>query len=142
MAEVVRRRYARIIAENLRANPDKAEYSQQGLTEMLYDLRKTGNSPLLLPDLVIVDGGKGQLSAAHAELRDLKLYDLPIIGLAKQHEEIFFPGDSQSLQIDHSEGALKLMQRIRDEAHRYANLYNELLLSKRMKEMSYSLSAA
>ena len=133
MAEVVRRRYARIIAENLRANPE-VEHSQQNLTELLYDLRKQGKSPLFLPDLVIVDGGKGQLSAAHAELVKLGLHDLPVIGLAKQREEIFFPGESEPLTIDHGEGALKLMQRIRDEAHRYANLYNELLLSKRMKE--------
>jgi len=134
MAEVVRRRYARIIAENLRANPSEAEHSQQELTEMLYDLRAKGKSPLWLPDLVIVDGGKGQLSAAHHELQNLNLHDLPIVGLAKQHEEIFFPGNSESLRIDHGEGALKLVQRIRDEAHRYANLYNELLLRKRMSE--------
>lgn len=134
MAEVVRRRYSRIIAENLRANPQEAEHSQLELTELLYDLRDKGKSPLFLPDLVIVDGGKGQLSASHNELTALKLHDLPIIGLAKQHEEIFFPGKSESLRIDHGDGALKLMQRMRDEAHRYANLYNELLLSKRMKE--------
>jgi len=134
MAEVIRRRYSRIIAENLRANPEEAEHSQLELTELLYDLREKGKSPLFLPDLVIVDGGKGQLSASHAELTALKLHDLPIVGLAKQHEEIFFPGNSESLRIDHNQGALKLMQRMRDEAHRYANLYNELLLSKRMKE--------
>ncbi len=133
MAEVVRRRYTRIISENLRVNPE-AEHSQQNLTELLYDLRKEDKSPLFLPDLVIVDGGKGQLSAAHAELMQLGLHGLPVIGLAKQREEIFFPGKSEPLTIDHGEGALKLMQRIRDEAHRYANLYNELLLSKRMKE--------
>ena len=95
MAEVVRRRYARIVAENLRANPDEAEHSQLELTELLYDLRESGKSPLFLPDLVIVDGGKGQLSAAHSELTKLKLHDLPIVGLAKQHEEIFFPGSSE-----------------------------------------------
>ena len=83
---------------------------------------------------MIVDGGKGQLSAAYAELKALGLHDLPIVGLAKQHEEIFFPGESESLRINHSKGALKLMQRMRDEAHRYANNYNELLLRKRMSE--------
>ena len=93
-----------------------------------------GLSPIRLPDLVIVDGGKGQLSAAYAELVDLGLAELPIVGLAKQHEEIFFPGESDGLRIDHSQGSLKLMQRIRDEAHRYANNYNELLLRKRMSE--------
>lgn len=133
MAEVVRRRYYRIAAENMRANPEM-ENSQENLTETLYRLRSEGKSPIAIPDLVIVDGGKGQLSASHRELRKLGLHDLPIIGLAKQREEIFFPGNSNPLRIDHSQGALKLMQRIRDEAHRYANLYNELLLKKRMRE--------
>ena len=133
MAEVVRRRYQRIIAESMRANPEQ-EHSQEDLTEMLYRLRAEGCSPIALPDLVIVDGGKGQLSVAHAELTQLGLHHLPIIGLAKQREEIFFPGNSKPLRIDHHQGALKLMQRIRDEAHRYANLYNELLLKKRMRE--------
>ncbi len=133
MAEVVRRRYSRIATESMRANPEYAE-SQEDLTELLYRLRAEGASPIALPDLVIVDGGKGQLSAAYAELTKLGLHDLPIIGLAKQREEIFFPGNSKPLRIDHNQGALKLMQRIRDEAHRYANLYNELLLKKRMRE--------
>ena len=133
MAEVVRRRYSRIIRENFRANPE-AEHSQEDLTDLLYRLRKEGKSPLFLPDLVIVDGGKGQLSSAVRELKNIGLHKLPVIGLAKQHEEIFFPNQSESLRIDHGKGALKLMQRIRDEAHRFANLYNELLLKKRMSE--------
>ncbi|MGJ8655972.1 MAG: excinuclease ABC subunit UvrC [Akkermansiaceae bacterium] len=133
MAEVVRRRYYRIAAESMKENPE-LEHTQEDLTEVLYRLRAEGRSPIALPDLVIVDGGKGQLSAAHAELTKLGLHDLPIIGLAKQREEIFFPGNSKPLRIDHNQGALKLMQRIRDEAHRYANLYNELLLKKRMRE--------
>lgn len=133
MAEVVRRRYYRIASESLRANPE-VEHTQEDLTEALYRLRAEGSSPIALPDLVIVDGGKGQLSAAHDELTKLGLHHLPIIGLAKQREEIFFPGNSKPLLINHHQGALKLMQRIRDEAHRYANLYNELLLKKRMRE--------
>ena len=133
MAEVVRRRYSRILQESMKANPEYSE-SQEDLTELLYRLRTEGSSPIALPDLVIVDGGKGQLSAAYAELKNIGLHNVPIIGLAKQHEEIFFPGNSTSLRIDHNQGALKLMQRIRDEAHRYANLYNELLLKKRMRE--------
>lgn len=133
MAEVVRRRYYRIASESLRANPEM-ENSQEDMTDSLYRLRSEGKSPIALPDLVIVDGGKGQLSAAHAELIQLGLQGLPIIGLAKQREEIFFPGNSRPLLINHNQGALKLMQRIRDEAHRYANLYNELLLKKRMRE--------
>jgi excinuclease ABC subunit C len=88
----------------------------------------------VLPDLVIVDGGKGQLSSAVRELQQLGIYDLPIIGLAKQREEVFFPGESEPLLIPHDRGALKLLQRIRDEAHRFANGYNALLYRRRMKE--------
>ena len=81
-----------------------------------------------------MDGGKGQLSVSVAELQRLGLAGLPICGLAKQREEIFFPGESEPVTIPHDRGALKLMQRIRDEAHRFANDYNELLLRKRVKE--------
>ncbi|MFD2160343.1 GIY-YIG nuclease family protein [Rubritalea tangerina] len=134
MAEVVRRRYSRILMESQRANRAFFERNQEPLVEAMRKIGDEGKSPIRMPDLVIVDGGKGQLSAAYAELKALGLGELPIVGLAKQHEEIFFPGESESLRIDHSQGALKLMQRIRDEAHRYANNYNELLLRKRMSE--------
>lgn len=133
MAEVVRRRYGRILKENMEAHPDALE-SQESPVEAMRRLAKEGKSPITLPDLVIVDGGKGQLSAAVAELRRLGLHDLPIVGLAKQREEIFTPGESEPITIPHDLGALKLMQRIRDEAHRFANGYNELLLRKRVKE--------
>ena len=83
---------------------------------------------------MIVDGGKGQLGMAVKELRALGLHDLPVIGLAKQHEEIFVPGKSQSIRLPHDRGALKLLQRIRDEAHRFANNYNALLYRRRMRE--------
>jgi len=83
---------------------------------------------------VIVDGGKGQLGMAVRELKALGLHDLPVIGLAKQREEVFVPGISAPILIPHDRGALKLLQRIRDEAHRFANGYNELLLRRRMKE--------
>jgi len=134
MAEVVRRRYGRILKENMAANPEAAEESQEGVVDTLRRLAAEGKSPMTLPSLVIVDGGKGQLSSAVAELQRLGLEGLPIVGLAKQREEIFFPGESEPVTIPHDRGALKLMQRIRDEAHRFANGYNELLLRKRMKE--------
>lgn len=134
MAEVVKRRYGRILKENMAANPEVAEESQEGVVESLRRLAAAGKSPITLPDLVIVDGGKGQLSAAVAELQRLGLDGLPIVGLAKQREEIFFPNESLPVTIPHDRGALKLMQRIRDEAHRFANGYNELLLRKRVKE--------
>ncbi|MDB4668239.1 helix-hairpin-helix domain-containing protein, partial [Akkermansiaceae bacterium] len=120
--------------ENMTANPEVASESQESPVEVLRRLSAEGKSPITLPDLVIVDGGKGQLSAAVAELQRLGLHGLPIVGLAKQREEIFQPGVSEPITIPHDLGALKLMQRIRDEAHRFANGYNELLLRKRMKE--------
>ncbi len=73
-----------------------------------------------LPDLIIVDGGKGQLSAATTALKSLGLYGkIPIIGIAKRLEEIYFPEDSIPLYIDKKSESLKLIQRLRDEAHRF-----------------------
>jgi len=131
MAEVVFRRYSRILKENL---SEDTELSQEHLIEAQRRLAKEGKAKIILPDLVIVDGGKGQLSSAYKQLRILGLQELPLIGLAKQHEEVFFPGKSEPLLISHDRGALKLLQRIRDEAHRFANGYNELLYRRRMKE--------
>ncbi|MBK1856291.1 excinuclease ABC subunit UvrC [Verrucomicrobiaceae bacterium 5K15] len=131
MAEVVRRRYSRILTEN---NVEGSEDSQESPLEALRRLAREGKSPLHLPNLVIVDGGKGQLGMAVKELNRLGLHDLPVIGLAKQHEEIFRPGNSEPLLLPHDTGALKLLQRIRDEAHRFANNYNELLLRRRVRE--------
>lgn len=133
MAEVIRRRYSRILKEGVEANPG-AEETQESPVEAMRRLAKEGNAPITLPDLVIVDGGKGQLSSATGELQRLGLHELPIIGLAKKREEIFRPGHGDPLLLSHDTGALKLLQRIRDEAHRFANSYNELLLRKRMKE--------
>jgi excinuclease ABC subunit C len=131
MAEVVLRRYSRILREN---TSEENEHSQESLIDQQRRLAKSGKAKIILPDLVIVDGGKGQLSSAFKQLRALGLQELPIIGLAKQHEEVFFPGQSEPLLIPHDRGALKLLQRIRDEAHRFANGYNELLYRRRMKE--------
>jgi excinuclease ABC subunit C len=133
MAEVVRRRYARILLENAVEAPE-AEISQEDLVEAQRRLAREGRARIVLPDLVIVDGGKGQLSSAVRELRAIGLHELPVIGLAKQHEEVFLPGRGDSVRIPHDRGALKLLQRIRDEAHRFANGYNALLYRRRMKE--------
>lgn len=105
MAEVVRRRYARLIKEGK-----------------------------LLPDLIVVDGGKGQLSSAVRELNALGRHGQRIIGLAKQREEIFTPGVSDPIVLPHSSGAIRLLQRVRDEAHRTANGYHQLLMKRRMSE--------
>jgi excinuclease ABC subunit C len=146
MAEVVRRRYSRILLAAREANADAAEFSQEGIAEALARLEKqtsnaqrsTSNAqsiaPVRLPDLIIVDGGKGQLSAACRELQRLGLHEVPIIGLAKEHEEIYRPGRALPSRLPPDSGALYLLQRIRDEAHRFANAYHQLLLKKRVEE--------
>lgn len=133
MAEVIRRRFSRILLEARAAVGDDAEFSQEEPAEALRRLASSTKF-VTLPDLVIVDGGKGQLSVAVAELQRLGLHDLPIIGLAKEHEEVYRPGESHPIIIPHERGALKLLQRIRDEAHRWANGYHQLLLGRRVAE--------
>ena len=87
-----------------------------------------------LPDLILIDGGKGQLGMAVAELKKLGLENIPVIGLAKEFEEIYQPGKSTPLRLSHDTGALKLLQRVRDESHRFANTYNAQLRLKRISE--------
>jgi excinuclease ABC subunit C len=156
MAEVVRRRYSRVllgIAEtgNRKPESDKnavtltaGEFSQETAQEIA-ERMTSGISPqsairnpkffsVRLPDLIIVDGGKGQLSSACRELQRLGLHELPIIGLAKEYEEIYRPGRALPLVLPPDSGALRLLQRIRDEAHRFANTYHQLLMKKRIGE--------
>jgi len=90
--------------------------------------------PTNLPDLILIDGGKGQLGMAVAELKKLGLEHIPVIGLAKEFEEIYQPGKSEPLRLSHDTGALKLLQRVRDESHRFANTYNAQLRLKRISE--------
>ena len=144
MAEVVRRRYSRLLRE-ARQEPTvdsgdspvdfSAEFSQQSPAEFLHQLSTLNHQPSIgLPDLIIVDGGRGQLSSACKELQRLGLFEQPIIGLAKEFEEIYRPGRPLPLQLPEDSGALKLLQRIRDEAHRFANSFHSLLLKKRISE--------
>ncbi|HEX4668239.1 MAG TPA: excinuclease ABC subunit UvrC [Chthoniobacterales bacterium] len=147
MAEVVRRRYSRVLLQARELNPEMAEFSQENPAEALarqqnsasFQLAAPTAQPgtsryLRLPDLIIVDGGKGQLSSACRELQRLGLHELPIIGLAKEFEEIYRPGRAMPLQLPEDSGALRLLQRIRDEAHRFANTYHQLLMKKRIGE--------
>jgi excinuclease ABC subunit C len=87
-----------------------------------------------LPDLILIDGGKGQLSAACGELEKLGLSHIPVIGLAKEFEEIYRPGEKEPLRLSHESGALKLLQRVRDESHRLANTYNAQLRLRKISE--------
>lgn len=77
-----------------------------------------------LPDLIVVDGGKGQLSAAHAALAGLSLTDRPLISLAKRDEEVFIWGREEPLKLSRRSPGLRLLQQARDEAHRFAVTYN------------------
>lgn len=118
MAETIRRRYQRLLNEGS-ASPAPT------------------NSPALggnLPDLILIDGGKGQLNAAGAELAKLGLQGIPILGLAKEYEEIHRPGQSEPLRLSRDSGALKLLQRVRDESHRFANNFNAQLRLKKISE--------
>ena len=83
-----------------------------------------------LPDLVIVDGGKGQVSAAAEVLAELGMSDLPLAGLAKEREELFLPGRPDPILLPATSQALYLVQRLRDEAHRFAITYHRDLRSK------------
>lgn len=80
---------------------------------------------------MVIDGGKGQLSSALEVIRGLGLDDLPVVGLAKREEEIFKPHQSESIMLDREGAALHLIQRIRDEAHRFAITYHRKLRGKR-----------
>jgi excinuclease ABC subunit C len=87
-----------------------------------------------LPDLILIDGGKGQLNAACEELAALGLSGIPILGLAKEFEEIHLPGEKEPLRPGLDSPAVKLLQRVRDEAHRFANTYNAQLRLKKISE--------
>jgi excinuclease ABC subunit C len=86
----------------------------------------------VLPDLVIIDGGKGQLNAALEAMRDVAAPAVATVGLAKEREEIFRPGHSEPLLLPRASQALYLVQRVRDEAHRFAITYHRNVRQKRM----------
>ena len=125
--------------------PDKKEYRRYKIKTvegpddyaMIQEVVRRRYSRLLeeerpLPDLILIDGGKGQLGAACKILKELELSEQPVIGLAKQEEEIFLPGQSEPVLFDLSSGALQLLQRVRDEAHRFAVSYHRKLRSRRL----------
>ncbi len=85
----------------------------------------------VLPDLIVIDGGKGQLNAVVRVLHEAGLRDVPVISLAKQREEIFLPGQSEPMLLPERSEARRLLQRVRDEAHRFSNTYNRKLGIKR-----------
>ncbi len=139
MAEVLRRRFSR--AARLRAETgalslaavgaDEAPGEWSGDDEGREDGRRRLDPGWALPDLVIVDGGKGQLSAAAGALTELELTDVPLAGLAKRFEELYVPGRSAPIVLPRRSQGLYLVQRIRDEAHRFAITYHRMVRGKR-----------
>jgi excinuclease ABC subunit C len=118
MREMLRRRFRRIVEEH--NDPDPGARARKG-----------DENWRILPDLVIVDGGKGQLGVAVEVLDEFGLLDrIPVVGLAKREEELFRPGESQSIWLKRGSEALHLVQRIRDEAHRFAITYHRNLRGK------------
>ncbi len=113
--------------QQLARKEELAETHGQGSAPDRWD----GGDWAILPDLIVIDGGKGQLNAALEVLREVGLADLPVISLAKREEEVFVPGQSEPVLLDRRSAALKLLQSIRDEAHRFSNTYNRKLGSRR-----------
>jgi excinuclease ABC subunit C len=96
--------------------------SMHEVVHRYFSRRVTEGKPL--PDLVVIDGGKGQLGAAEDALRALGLDDLPVVSLAKRDEEVFLPGRSEPLRLSRRSPGLRLLQQARDESHRFAVTYN------------------
>jgi excinuclease ABC subunit C len=101
---------------------------QEVLTRYLTRRRE---EQLPVPDLIVIDGGKGQLSAAVEAATQLGLADLPIVSLAKKEEEVFLPGRPDSLRLPRRSPSLRLLQRARDEAHRFGLAYSRKRLTQR-----------
>jgi excinuclease ABC subunit C len=118
MAEVVRRRLQAYLDERDRPVTERGD---------------TPGKFAYPPQLLLVDGGKGQLSAAKRVIDELDLADeIPVAGLAKRFEEVYVPGRSEPVEIPRGSEALFMLQRIRDEAHRFANTFHRERRSKRM----------
>jgi excinuclease ABC subunit C len=115
MAEVVRRRFRRYLSDR-DAPPAK------------------GRKFAYPPNLVVIDGGKGQLNAATSVLAELGVQEISAVGLAKRFEEVYRPGHSEPIRIPRGSDALYLLQHIRDEAHRFAITYHRTLRDRRVRE--------
>lgn len=96
--------------------------------------RKLSDSQEAFPDVLLIDGGKGQLSSAMAAFRDQDIEPPTVISLAKQQEEIFLPGESESIKLSRHSFSLRLLQYVRDESHRFAQHYHHILRSKSQLE--------
>ncbi len=137
--EVLRRRFRHAGMQSTTRNEDNADLEGQFIATSEDGTGETGapgapgaqfQHDWAMPDLIIIDGGKGQLSAAMEVLQELHI-DIPTVGLAKENEEIFIPGSPDPIILPRSSQALYLVQRIRDEAHRFGITYHRKLRSDR-----------
>ena len=140
--EVLRRRFRHAGMQSTTRNEDSADLEGQFIAASEDGTAETGTPGVpgapgaqfqhdwAMPDLIIIDGGKGQLSAAMEVLQELHI-DIPTVGLAKENEEIFIPGSPDPIILPRSSQALYLVQRIRDEAHRFGITYHRKLRSDR-----------
>jgi excinuclease ABC subunit C len=108
--------------------PDDFASIHEVVTRRFRGLRERGEA---FPDLLMIDGGKGQLSSALQALDELGIEGVPVVGLAKRLEEIFRPGESQPLILPRASASLRMLQVLRDEAHRFAVSYHRKLRGKR-----------
>ncbi len=128
ISEIVYRRYRRILDGGAGGRGDAGNSDAAPAADPGTD-KKTAE----LPDLVVIDGGKGQLGAALKSLFKLGLRDLPCISLAKENEEVYMPGRSDPVVIPRSDQSLKILQHARDESHRFGVSYNRTLQKKMMQ---------
>ena len=123
--------YRKFRIKTVEGNDDFASL-QETLTRRLTELKEGSEDDSLgaRPDLIVIDGGKGQLSSVMEIVTALGVTDIPFISLAKREEEVFLPGQSEPVILPRNSYALKLLQRIRDEAHRFAITFHRQLRKK------------
>ncbi|MCB9357220.1 MAG: excinuclease ABC subunit C [Calditrichaeota bacterium] len=126
MGKPARSEYRRFKIKTVTGQDDFASMKEV-VTRRFSRLQREGQP---MPDLILIDGGKGQLSAAVEALADLGLESLPIIGLAKKLEEIYRPGELEPHNLPKTSSALRLLQQVRDEVHRYAITYHRQVRQK------------
>lgn len=132
MAEVIRRRFRRL-GELRRAERARGYEVPADLAERQSE-PADGEGWGAIPDLVIVDGGRGQVSAAHDVMRNLAIDDIPLAGLAKREELLYLVDTADPIRLDRRSQGLYLVQRIRDEAHRFAITYHRRLRQQRASQ--------
>ena len=129
--EADRQSYRRFKIKTVEGANDYASH-QEMMRRRLAKLGTDEEERFPKPDLIVIDGGKGQLSAIKEVFDEYGITDIELISLAEREEEVFTLFQEESIRIDHRDYALKMLQRLRDEAHRFAITYHSLLKRKSM----------